>query len=146
MHLTKGFILGVGTAYFLDPTQGRTRRRKLVDRSARLGRRAARFAGKKVRFTAGKLRGVAATVVPSHEQRRTDDATVLQRIRSEALRDVGVPAQDIDVRVENGIATLRGSVADAKLADDLLVRVRKVEGVEDVTPMIRVGADAPEAA
>lgn len=139
MQLTKGFILGIGTAYFLDPTQGRARRKKLLDRAARLGRRVVRLAGKKARFTGGKLRGVASTVTPSAKERAVDDATVLQRVRSEALRDVGLSTSDVDVEVENGVATIRGTVSHAKLADDLVDRIREVPGVEDVAAMIRVG-------
>lgn len=142
MHATKGFILGVGTAYFLDPTQGRTRRKRLLDRSTRLLRTAQRLIGRKSRFTLGRARGLATRFAPSDPRRSTDDATVLQRIRSDALRDVGLSTSDVDVQVVNGIATLRGSVPNAKLAEDLLVRVREVPGVEDVAAMIHVG-EAP---
>lgn len=144
MRGTKGFVLGVGTAYLLDPSLGRTRRKKLLDRTAALGRRSARLAAKKGRFTLGKARGVAATVTPTTEQRPTNDATVLQRIRSEALRAAGVSTQEVEVQVENGVATLKGTVASAKLADDLLERVRDVPGVEDVAAMIRVAGESSE--
>jgi osmotically-inducible protein OsmY len=144
MRGTNGFVLGVGTAYLLDPSLGRTRRKKLLDRTAALGRRSARLAAKKGRFTLGKARGVAATVTPTTEQRPTDDATVLQRIRSEALRAAGVSTQEVEVQVENGVATLKGTVASAKLADDLLERVRDVPGVEDVAAMIRVAGESSE--
>jgi osmotically-inducible protein OsmY len=148
MHAMKGFVLGVGAAYLFDPTSGRGRRRKLVDQAARLGQRTGRYAVKRARFGLGRLRGAAASVMPSNDERkrRKDDATVLQRIRSNALRDVGLSPTDLDVRVENGVATLRGTVPTAKLAEDLLVRVRQVPGVEDVAAMIHIGDEASGAA
>ena len=52
----------------------------------------------------------------------------------------------------NGVAWLsaadasaeKGTVASAKLADDLLERVREVPGVEDVAAMIRVAGESSE--
>jgi osmotically-inducible protein OsmY len=139
MGLTKGFVLGAATAYLLDPTLGRTRRKRLSAQTARLARRAARLAGRKSSYAMGRVRGAAASVTPDTHERPTDDATVLQRIRSEALRDVGLSAADVEVRVENGVATLEGTVASAKLAEDLLARVRGVPGVQDVALALRVG-------
>ena len=57
-----------------------------------------RTAGKKARFSAGRARGLYArgrqiVVRPTVE---TVDAVIEQRIRSEALRDVGIPASDIE--------------------------------------------------
>jgi osmotically-inducible protein OsmY len=144
MRGTKGFILGVGTAYFLDPAMGRTRRAQVLDRAGTIARRATRLAAKKGRFTMGKARGVTASVVPSTKERSMADEAVLQRIRSEALRDVGLTTQDVEVQVENGVATLKGTVASAKLADDLLDRVRLVPGVEDVAAMISVGDETQD--
>jgi len=69
---------------------------------------------------------------------------VLQRIRSEALRDVGLSTTEVDVTVADGVASLRGEVASASLVDDLVDRVRLVPGVRDVDAMIRVGAGAEE--
>jgi osmotically-inducible protein OsmY len=46
-----------------------------------------------------------------------DDATVLQRIKSDALRDVGLSPSDIEVGVHDGIATLEGTVETSQLAE-----------------------------
>ena len=45
------------------------------------------------------------------------------------------------MEVERGVATLRGSVTSRSLADDLVTRVDKVPGVQDVAAMIRVTAE-----
>jgi osmotically-inducible protein OsmY len=140
---TKAFLMGAGTAYLLDPTQGKRRRRMLLDRTARMVRQSARLGTKKVRFVGGHARGLVAIARRLVSQRdvRADDATVTQRIRSDALRDVGVSAREVDVDVVGGVATLRGSVANSSLADDLVGRVRKVPGVRDVQPMLRVSEE-----
>jgi osmotically-inducible protein OsmY len=102
-----------------------------------------RTTGKKARFPSGKARGFYAR--GRHVVLRTtvdgDDAVVEQRIRSEALRDVGMPTSDIDVTVEDGLVTLIGSVPGDKPASDLVARVQKVPGVADVAAMLRVVND-----
>jgi osmotically-inducible protein OsmY len=70
-----------------------------------------------------------------------DDAAVEQRIRSEALRDVGIPSSDIDLTVDDGVVTLVGSVPGDKSASDLVARVQKVPGVAEVAAMLRVVND-----
>ena len=74
-------------------------------------------------------------------RRSLDDRTIEQRIRSDVLRDVGLGRRDVDVRVEEGIVTLRGQVRGRSLADDLIGRVHRVPGVVDVAAMLRVSAD-----
>lgn len=125
---TKGFVLGVGTAYLFDPTLGAARRRRLLDRASGLGRGATERLG-----------------LSSRREPASDDASVLQRIRSDVLQDAGVSTDEIEVTVESGVATLTGSVATSGLADDLVRRVREVPGVTDVAAMVHVGRDEPGA-
>jgi osmotically-inducible protein OsmY len=138
-------VLGASIAYLFDPKSGRGRRAKLIDRAGRLLREVTRLAGRKSRFVAGRLRGLSAPLHQDEAPRATDDGTVLQRIRSEALRDVGVSTSEVDVTVADGVATLRGEVVSASLVDDLVDRVRLVPGVRDVDAMIRVGSGSVEA-
>ena len=88
----------------------------------------------------GRGRGLAAVAerAVTNPVVAVDDATVVQRIRSDALRDVGITTKDVDVRVQNGFATLRGSVASVHTADRLVSRVRKVPGVTDVSAELHV--------
>jgi hypothetical protein len=138
---TKSFLIGAGAAYLLDPSQGKRRRHVLRSRTARIVRRTARFGTQKIRFAGGHLRGLVALSrrLVSRPNVPVDDETVTQRIRSSAFRDVGISTRDVEVAVEGGVATLRGSVDSHSLADDLVARVRKVPGVRDVASMIRVG-------
>jgi hypothetical protein len=140
MRTAKALVIGAGAAYLFDPKLGRRRRRQLVDRLERKGRRIGRLSTRKARFGAGRARGLVATArrIGSDQPVATDDTTVLQRIRSDALRDAGVSTKDVEVDVEKGVATLRGSVESSSRADDLIERVSKVPGVQDVAAMIRV--------
>jgi BON domain len=134
------FALGAATAFFLDPRDGARRRHELRDRTLRLLRRTGGLLVGKSKFYGGRVKGVAHEVktAASGEPEAADDATVRQRILSDALRDVGVATKDVDVDVRNGVATIRGEVASSSLADDLVARVRNVPGVRGVTPALTV--------
>jgi osmotically-inducible protein OsmY len=140
MRATRAFLIGLGSGYLFDPVEGRRRRNVLRDRSLRALRIARRRGTGKVRFAEGRARGLAASVRRLHADGdvATDDATVTQRIRSDALRAVGVSTRDVEVEVEDGVATVRGSVPTRQTADALLARVAKVPGVEDVAAMVRI--------
>ena|SRR6187431_1964790 len=144
MRVLRGMVLGAGIAYLFDPESGKGRRAKLIDRAGRLLRVVTHLAARKTRFAAGRLRGLSAPLRQDEAPRATDDGTVLQRIRSEALRDVGLSTSEVDVTVADGVATLRGEVGSASLVDDLVDRVRLVPGVRDVDAMIRVGSGSVE--
>jgi osmotically-inducible protein OsmY len=66
------------------------------------------------------------------------DATVVRRIRSDAFREAGVSTGDVEVAVEDGVATLEGAVASDELAEELVSRVAKTPGVRDVAAVLRV--------
>jgi hypothetical protein len=140
---TTAFLAGAGAAYFFDPETGKRRRHVARDRSLRALRRVQRGAVKKVKLVGGHARGLSAISrrALSRPAVAVDDATVAQRIRSDALRDLGLSTKDVDVRVEEGFATLRGSVATIDEADRLVSRVRKVPGVKDVSAEVRVAED-----
>jgi osmotically-inducible protein OsmY len=93
-----------------------------------------------VRFSDGDVRGLVAVLQRAFKRPNVsvDDETVKQRIRSDALRDVGVPSRDIEIDVENRVATIHGSVQSRSHADGLLARVQKVPGVRAVAAMLRV--------
>lgn len=140
------FALGAATAFFFDPQVGKRRRHVLRDRALRVLRRGRRLAVGKTKYAAGHVQGVAAeartTVVPRGVV--TDDATVRQRIMSDALRDAlqSEPAvrDGIEVEVQQGVATLRGLVPSESLADELVARVRDVPGVRAVSHQLTVSA------
>jgi osmotically-inducible protein OsmY len=140
MRAKTAFLAGAGAAYFFDPATGKRRRHVARDRSLKALRRLQRAAVRRSRFLAGHAQGLAAVGRRTVTQPAvaTDDETVAQRIRSDALRDLALSTSDVDVRVEDGFATLRGSVASIDEADRLVSRVRKVPGVKDVSAEVRV--------
>jgi hypothetical protein len=149
---TRAFLIGAGTAFLLDPRQGRRRRHVLRDRSLALVRRGSRLGIRKARFAGGHARGAVAVSrrvlgipAPATPERATDEATLVQRIRSEAFRSAGVSKRDVDVRVEDGVAILRGSVTGREAADALVSRTAKVSGVRDVAAMLRVTSGDPSS-
>jgi osmotically-inducible protein OsmY len=95
---------------------------------------------RRAKYVAGHAEGVAAeavhVVARPHEE--ADDATVKDRILSQAFREAGVGTGEVAVDVANGIATLRGTLASVDLANDLIERVRAVPGVRTVTPRLTV--------
>jgi osmotically-inducible protein OsmY len=142
---SRAFLLGVGTAYFFDPRLGRRRRNMARDRGAKAARSLRRATRRRVRFTAGKAHGWYARgrFIIARPEMKTDDAMIEQRIRSETFRHAGVSAGCIEVGVDDGLVTLTGEVAGEKLATDLVARVLKMPGVEDVAAMLHVVADEP---
>jgi BON domain len=145
LRIPAAFVFGGAAAYFFDPQLGKRRRHVLRDRALRGLRRLRRLVVGKTRFAAGHVQGVAAearsaVVKPDVP---TDDATVRQRIMSDALRDAleSEPSvrDGIEVEVQNGVATLRGPVPSQSLADELIERVRDVPGVEAVSHQLTVG-------
>lgn len=140
MRSPTAFLIGAGTVYFFDPQLGKRRRAGARDRTLKALRDAGRTFAKKGRFAAGKAEGVyaEARAVVTDADVATDDATVEQRIRSEAFRAAGVPAKGIEVEVRDGVATLSGPVSDDKQAADLVGAVAKVAGVDSVTTMLRI--------
>lgn len=144
MRRTRAFLAGIGLAYFFDPELGKRRRHVLRDRAFRIARRGARLMARRTRFVRGIVVGLAARTWhrATSPERAVDDGTVVQRIRSEALRDVGVSTSDVDVAVRAGVAVLRGAVASRSLADDLVDRVRRVPGVRQVEDALAVAGQA----
>ena len=83
-------------------------------------RQVTRTVGKKARFSAGKARGYYARSrhVVARPATESADAIVEQRIRSDALRDVGVSTRDVEIGVEDGVVTLTGEVVGDKRASE----------------------------
>ena len=88
MRSSRAFLIGAGAAFLFDPRQGRRRRHVLRDRSLALVRRSSRVGVRKARFAGGHARGALAVSrrVFGTQERAADDATLVQRIRSEAFR------------------------------------------------------------
>jgi hypothetical protein len=71
-----------------------------------------------------------------------DDATLLDRVRSELFRDPELPKGDINLSAANGVVELRGQVAP-DLIEDIGTRAAAVEGVVRVENLLHAPGTPP---
>jgi osmotically-inducible protein OsmY len=140
--LALGVGLGALFAYFFDRENGRRRRQQAIDRAAAAARKRAARTG---RGAAAEAYGVAKKVQHLREEPKDfDDATLADKVRSEAFRGEDVPAGEINVNVQDGVVQLRGQVERPELINELVDRVRNVQGVREVENLLHVpGTEAP---
>lgn len=126
-----GIGLGAALGYFLDPDNGRRRRRLLQDKATRLRRTSLTGARKAVADAENRFRGAVAEVRArvSEEEPPADDV-LLQRVRSR-LGHVVTHPRAVEVTVERGRVTLSGPTLESE-ADGLLREIRAVPGVLEV--------------
>ena len=134
-----GTALGALLAYFFDPQNGNRRRKLAVDRTAGFVRRRGRETARTGRAVAAEAYGVSQKVEHRKEEPKSfDDATLANKVRSEALRGDEIPAEAVNVNVQNGIVQLRGEVQQPELIDELDRRVRAVQGVREVENLLHL--------
>jgi BON domain len=138
--LLVGLGLGWLFGYLFDPRQGKRRRRVGSDwtlarlrRAWRRGERAQRYA---VSTVAGKAQAVLHAQGGSGEP--VDDATLAHKVQSIVFRDPHVPKGRISINAERGVVYLRGEVPDRTLIDELVAKVREVQGVRDVESLLHL--------
>ena len=66
--------------------------------------------------------------------------------RGRTRRDAHEALQDVELSIDEGVATLRGSVESSKQADELVEHVASLPGVNDVAAMLRVTGETKKAA
>jgi osmotically-inducible protein OsmY len=139
-----GAAVGAAVAYLFDPDQGRARRSRLRDRSAARARLASERLAGRSQFLADTAVGRVLDVRSRWMPRPVDDATLADRIRSEALGDRRIPSGEINVDVVAGRATLRGELADRGLIEEVVARVRAVPGVVGVENLLHTAEEPAE--
>jgi osmotically-inducible protein OsmY len=138
--------IGGAVAALADPVSGARRRHELRDRSLaaiRHGSLALRQAAHRVQ---GQARGVFHDVWPGGAVPPEDDATLADRVRSEAFRGLPVTPRETNVGVVDGIVTLRGQIASRAAIEELVNRVRNVPGVRGVENLLHTPDQAPPRA
>jgi hypothetical protein len=167
-----GAAVGAAIAYLFDAERGRDRRARLLDRGMTTAQRASERLGDPSRspgvptVVVARIQAVRSrflpvggpTVdlggddpmllgadVPADEGLAdvADDATLVDRIRSQALGDPRIPAGEIHVDVADGIATIRGELSDPALIEEILERTRAVRGVLGVENLLHTPAQEP---
>jgi osmotically-inducible protein OsmY len=128
--LAGGVVLGSIAAYLADPDRGRERRADLQEQGARLAAQAADLAAG---TTDPALSGAAGELTP--DMKDPSDAVLIERVRSDAIGPSTVRNSAIVTTVEGGVVTVRGQVDERGQREDLLGRIRGVDGVEDVVDL-----------
>jgi len=136
---------GVALEFFLDPRNGRRRRRLVRDRVKATLRRRARSVERQTRYEAGKVAGIKHRITHSqHEPAELDDISLVHKVESDLFRDRSIPKGRISINADRGIVFLRGQLDDAQDIERVEREVRKVAGVRDVDNLLHLpGAPAP---
>lgn len=123
---------GAAIAYLFDPISGRSRRARLVDQAAARGRDIAEQARAEAEYRAGHAKGFVHEVLDADGDVPADDASLLQKVRSEAIGPSGVPTDGFEVHVDSGQVVIRGQVPFDVDVDGLIESIRNVTGVRSV--------------
>ena len=126
--------LGAAAAYFLDPDNGRARRARAKDQASAALRSLKEETSTQATYRRNVVEGwvheAKSAVRPA---RSFDDTTLVQKIKSEVLGNWTAQGNpDVGVQVVDGEVTLDGTLEDDSRTE-LVRRVRKVEGVKDVS-------------
>lgn len=109
LDLLEGAVIGASVAYLLDPDSGRARRRALVARVGRAIRSTLEAAVSEVERRAIARTGRAPRVVAVLRSGRGISGWVLRRDQPALSDSWDVPMATVDIDVDQGIVTLRGS-------------------------------------
>ncbi len=138
-----GIALGAGSAFLLDPQQGRRRRALIRDRMVRTSREAREFGDAAAKDLRARARGLSSHLRLQGDVLRgkpaTDDVLV-QRVRAKLGRYVSHP-HAIRVTAQNGYVTVSGDIL-ASEHGKLLQALRMVHGVRDCADRLDVHTSA----
>ena len=127
-----GAAAGAAAAHFLDPERGASRRSAVAGQAASTARSGAASAQSQAAKATGKAKGAVHSTTPGSRLEDPDDVTIARKVETEIFRAPDAPKGDVSVDVQDGVAHLRGEVADEEWADRLASEARNVEGVKGV--------------
>jgi osmotically-inducible protein OsmY len=133
--------IGAAIAYFLDPDNGRRRRKLLADKTGKYVRQGARQA----QGVGAQAQGLKAQASHRQEQDKPgpDDVTLARKVETEIFRDADVPKGRINVNAEDGVVYLRGEV-EPDMIEELAAKAHGVQGVLGVENLLHApGQEAP---
>lgn len=134
-----GIALGAGSAFLLDPQQGRRRRALLRDKWVRTSREAREFGDAAAKDLRGRAQGLSTQVkaqVHSLRSGPVTDDVLAARVRAKLGRYVSHP-HAIRVTAQNGYVTLTGDILGGEHGA-LLSALRSVPGVRDCADRLDV--------
>jgi osmotically-inducible protein OsmY len=137
--------------YYFDPQQGRRRRALVRDRIAHgrhlLLRDVPHTVERRGRFLRGKARGVghhaAGLAHINGRHVHAHDETLVDRVRSEALRHAEVAPGRVNVEAYEGCVTLRGQLDYAEDVGRLIDETKRIEGVREIRSYLHLPGTLP---
>jgi hypothetical protein len=135
-----GFVSGLTTMYFLDPTAGKGRRHLAREKAVKLLRRGARETAREASDREGAAEGEMHEIRGDSAQPEAplDDATLVDRVESVIFRDPDSPKGGVTVNAQNGVIYLRGEVQSPERAEQLAFATRSVDGVVAVKNLLHL--------
>jgi BON domain len=137
---------GFAFAYFLDPSQGKRRRKVTLQRAGGLWRRTRRRGGQRARYAASETVGLARRAAHPRAAQAPppDDVTLARKVETEIFRPADSPKGSVNVDAVNGVVSLRGQVPSAEVIAELERKARRIPGVRDVENLLHLpGTPAP---
>jgi len=127
---------GAAVAYLWDPDRGRSRRAQLRDQATARARRVGQDVDSKATHARSIAEGKLEQVRQSEQAPPPDDATLVDKVRSEVLGSPEFQGHKVLVEACDGVVTLRGEVPEPALANTLEERVATVAGVQEVRNLL----------
>ncbi len=131
-----GVGLGAAAMYLLDPDRGKRRRALVRDKFALATRKTGECMEVTARDLRNRTRGTIAAIQSRFSSEQTDDAVLVDRVRSKMGRIVSHPSA-IQVTAQNGNVTLGGAILANEVAH-LLSCVKWIHGVKGVNNKLEV--------
>lgn len=131
LWLAVGALLGAAASYLADPDRGTARRSELAQQAAARRRELQERAVGTGRDLAQRTVGSAIDAVP--EVGGTDDAVLLERVKTQAMGRGDLDTSKVVTNVrDGGVVEVRGQLATDVDRRDLLRSVADVDGVREV--------------
>jgi BON domain len=127
-------------AYFVDPRQGRRRRKMALQRVAGGARHSARAGRRATRHLASEALGAAKRVVHprSRQSPPADDITLARKVETVIFRPPDAPKATVNVNAVDGVVFLRGVTTTPEQIAELESKVREIPGVRDVENLLHL--------
>ena len=137
-NLVIGGAVGVAVTYFFDPERGSSRRAELQEQIGAYLRRSVDRIDNAARQVQRRPRAGAQLKPADLRPLPEEDLTLLSRVESVLLAMPGFPKSSVEAEVSNGRLTLRGEVASADQAQEIVEAASRVRNVGEVENQLRV--------
>ncbi|MBI4345981.1 MAG: BON domain-containing protein [Elusimicrobia bacterium] len=123
---------------FFDTATARRRAKLVADKLVGLGVRGRKRLERATRMAQSEAHGAAQrlTHLGGDESPPTNDVDLANKVRSEAFRGTAIPLDRVNLRAEDGVIVLGGTLEDPEQIRELERRVRRIDGVREVSNLL----------